>query len=181
MNYSIRRAQLQDSTGLARLQVDSYRQTYTPFFPPAYIDHFSYDEQERDWRDLLTSDLNDNLLVACSQDGDLLGYALSRLDDQCFPGYASEIVALHVKGTAQRCGLGSALLKASSLTLQDAGAMNTMLWTLRGNPVRAWYERLGGIFLGEKHFQVDEREIEEVAYGWSQIELLIHQLDTQMK
>jgi hypothetical protein len=47
-----------------------------------------------------------------------------------------------------------------------------MLWTLQGNPVRQWYERLGGALIGEQSFEVDDWEVTEVAYGWPDIAAL---------
>jgi hypothetical protein len=53
---NIRKATIVDSAGLARVQVDSYRTAYAGIFPPAYLDHFTYEEQEQDYRNLLTSE-----------------------------------------------------------------------------------------------------------------------------
>ena len=47
-----------------------------------------------------------------------------------------------------------------------------MLWTLKGNPVRQWYERLDGKVLGEKSYQIDDWDIVEIAYGWETIATL---------
>ena len=50
-----------------------------------------------------------------------------------------------------------------------------MLWTTEANPVRAWYERLGGAVIdtkpwgGNPYYGV---EVNEVAYGWDDIEIL---------
>jgi hypothetical protein len=54
-----------------------------------------------------------------------------------------------------------------------------MLWTLQGNPVRQWYQRLGGQVLGEKSFQIDDWEIVEVAYGWETIKMLLSETHMQ--
>ena len=48
-----------------------------------------------------------------------------------------------------------------------------MLWALQGNPVRQWYERLGGKVLGEKSYPVGDWEIVEIAYGWETITALL--------
>jgi hypothetical protein len=48
-----------------------------------------------------------------------------------------------------------------------------MLWTLKGNRMRRWYERLNGTLLGEKSYQIEDRIIREVAYGWEDITVLL--------
>jgi hypothetical protein len=47
-----------------------------------------------------------------------------------------------------------------------------MICSAFDNPVRAWYEKLGGKPLGEKSFEIDDWLIVEVAYGWPVAALL---------
>ena len=79
---------------------------------------------------------------------------------------------MHVRQPDQGRGTGRELLQAALAELEGRGCRSVMLWTLKGNPVRQWYERLGGRFLGEKRFQVDGWDIVEVAYGWGTIAAL---------
>ena len=44
-----------EGTGIARVQVDSYRAAYAGIIPQRYLDQFSYEEQEQDWRDWITA------------------------------------------------------------------------------------------------------------------------------
>ena len=167
--YTIRKAIIQDSREIAEIQVDSYRTAYAAFFPQAYLEHFTYEEQEQDWVDLLTSETDDILLVATSTDKQVIGYVLARARPDIFPGYDSEVIALHVRKSFQRQGIGSALLKEAVEKLKEQGCKSVMLWTLKGNPVRKWYESLQGNIIGEKSYQVDDWTIDEVAYGWEKI------------
>jgi len=76
------------------------------------------------------------------------------------------VVALHVRQFSQRQGVGRALLRAAVAKLAALGCQSVMLWTLKGNPVRCWYEKLGGKYLGEKVWMLDDFAVHEVAYGW---------------
>lgn len=164
--YTIRKATIQDSRAIAEVQVDSYRTAYAAFFPQAYVEHFTYEEQEQDWIDLLTSETDDILLVATSAETQVIGYVLARVKTDIFPGYDSEVIALHVRKSFQRQGIGLALLKEAVEKLEERGCKSVMLWTLKGNPIRKWYESLQGKIIGEKSYQVDDWTIDEVAYGW---------------
>jgi hypothetical protein len=82
---NVRKAELEDSAALARIQVDSYRTAYAGIFPQAYLDRFTYEEQEEDWRDLIASDPEDLLLLAGAEAGEIAGYALGR------PGLTSRL------------------------------------------------------------------------------------------
>lgn len=176
-NHKIRRASLEDCNGLARVQVDSYRNAYANFFPKAYLDQFTYEEQEQDWRNWLEANTGDVLLVAEGDDQQIIGYVLARTRKDIFPGYDSEIIALHVGQSLQRHGVGKDLLGGVTNTLIDRGCQSLMLWTLKDNTVRKWYESIGGKVIGEKQNQVDGCTIIEVAYGWEDISFLLQALE----
>lgn len=170
--YEIRQATAKDCRGLARVQVDSYRTAYVGLFPRPYLEHFAYEEQEQDWLELLTTNTDDILLVAVSTEEQVIGYVLARAEPDIHPGYDAEILALHVRQPLQRRGIGKALLRRAIEELEARGCKSVMLWTLKGNPTRRWYERLQGKVIGEKSRQVDDWDIVEIAYGWEEISVL---------
>ena len=172
----IRQAATQDCRGLARIQVDSFRSAYSGFFPDSYLERFSYEEQEQDWADWLARYPDDILLVACQGDEDLVGYVLVRVEPDIHPGFDAEILALHIHPSFRSRGAGKALLREAVHTLGARGCTSVMLWTLKGNPIRTWYERLQGTTLAETSDQVDGWDIEEVAYGWNPLYRLKNRL-----
>ena len=173
----IREATITDSPELARIQVDSYRTAYAGFFPQAYLDHFSYEEQTQDWQDLLSSESKDLLFVAENEPGDIVGYALAKAETDPEAGYDSSLVAIHVHYSQQKKGFGRHLLIAVVSSLQAQGCTSLWLSTLLGNPAQAWYERLGGVPFGEVRYKVDETEVVEIKYGWSDITVLAQYAD----
>lgn len=169
----IRRATAEDTAGLARLQVDSYRTAYAGLLPEAYLAGFSYEDQEQDWRDWPTMYPADVLYVAVDEEGKVAGYALGRPVPTGLARYDCELVALHVRGLVRRQGLGRKLVAAVAGQLKQEGCTALMLWVLEGNPSRAFYERLGGCPAGRQNVTLDEGVTAvEVAYGWPDIEAL---------
>ena len=75
---TVREARIEDSAVLAQIQVGSYRTAYAGIFPQAYLDRFTVEEQAQDWRTLLSLELEDVLLVAETEAGEVVGYALGR-------------------------------------------------------------------------------------------------------
>jgi ribosomal protein S18 acetylase RimI-like enzyme len=171
--HTIRKALLEDCPGLARIQVDSYRTAYAGIFPDAYLAQFNYQEQEGDWRDWLISKPKDILLVAVADSDQVIGYALTRVEVDIYPGYAAEILAIHVTHLRQGRGVGKALLKHTVAELQYRGCPSVMLWTLKQNSTRNWYKKLGAKRLGEKSYPIEHRDIVEIAYGWDTLESLL--------
>lgn len=176
----IRPATPEDCPAIARIQVDSYRRAYGPILPAAYLEHFTYAEQEQDWRDWFAEAPTDILFMAETDDGDLAGYALGKRNPDEVPPYEGELVALHVRQEYSHQGLGRQLLSAVSQALLDQGDHSVFLWTLDRNPIREWYEKLGGQLVGEKAWENNayfEVSVIEVAYGWPDLQNLINLLN----
>ena len=169
----IRRATINDSAGIAHVQVDSYRTAYAEFFSQAYLEHFTYEEQAQDWYDWMMNRPRDLLYVACVETGEIVGYALGRPGLTKIAPYESELVAIHVCQPYQRQGIGRSLFAKVAEQLHKQGCTSLMLWVLRENPARLFYEKLGGELIGEQEIELEEgKKSVEVAYGWQEISQL---------
>lgn len=162
-----RHATVADSEALARIQVDSYWLAYSDILPSSYLAALSYEEQEQDWRDLLSDRMEDILLVAEMGSGELVGYALGRPGVNEAPPYDGELVALHVCLSSQGQGVGRELIKAIACALQQQGCTSMLVWVLEKNPARVFYEQLGGQYLSNR--RLFQGGVYEVAYGWTDI------------
>jgi ribosomal protein S18 acetylase RimI-like enzyme len=173
---TLRRAGLDDCAALARLQVDSYRNAYAGLLPRAYLVRFTYQEQEQDWQDLISAGGSDLLYVAEGDGGEVVAYALARPGPAGIDSYEGELLALHVRASHQRRGLGRRLLVAVAEELglrpgRQAAAENApslLVWVLEGNEAaRRFYERFGGKLLARREIELDAGVwAAEVAYGW---------------
>jgi GNAT superfamily N-acetyltransferase len=169
---NIRPAREEDCQSIARLQVDSYQSAYSGILPAEYLEAFSYQDQENDWRDWLASPDQGLLYVADAGKGEIIGYGLARENTTGLCPYQGELVALHVRRDYQGQGLGILLLSAAAHGLSDQGCRSLFLWVLESNPARSFYEKLGGQLVGIKPWQNNEHfgtAIREFAYGWLDI------------
>ena len=166
----IRRATVNDSAGIAKVQVDSYRTAYAGIFSQTYLDHFNYDEQAQDWYDWMMNKPHDLLYVAQTEAGEIVGYALGRPGLTEIPPYECELMAMHIRQSYQRQGVGRSLMVKMAEQLQKQGCASLMLWVLAKNPACSFYEKLGGQLISEREIEPEEREkAVEVAYGWQDI------------
>lgn len=177
MKIEIIPADIADCADIARVQIRSYRGAYAPFFPKAYIEHFSEKEQTQDWCDLMSDPNHEPLHVAKNDTREIVGYALGKTHPTGLDVQVGELDALHVLAEYQHQGIGSDLFVTVARDLKQRGKRSLMLWTLEGNPVRAWYARLNGKLVDSKSYEVAEMKITEVAYLWNDIDALIQTLE----
>lgn len=172
--YSLRKATSEDCASLARIQVDSFRTAYASFMPSDYLESFSYEEQEKDWREWLSAYPDDVLYVAVNDNEEVIGYALGRSGPSVILPYDSELISVHVRQAYMRQGIGRGLISAIARQLWQQGCRSLILWVIENNPARLLYEKLGGQLVGSQTITMGEDAftVIEVAYGWPDITLL---------
>ncbi len=167
MEISIRKAHAQDVPAIAKVHVDTWRTTYQGIIASEFLDSLSYQESERMWQNGITSSPNPaSLCVAETPGGKVVGFAAAgheREGDKTYPG---EIYAIYLLQTYQRQGIGSSLFRACAQELNQRGFTRFLLWVLKANPSRQFYEALGGKYLREKEIRIGNERILEVAYAW---------------
>ena len=162
----IREARVEDGAVLARVQIDSWRDTYAGIMPDDYLAQFTYEEQEQDWRDLVSAEEREAIFVAETDDGDVAGYVGCGPEKSGNPDFRGEVYYLHVRRAYQGQGVGRQLLAAAVDHLKKQGITSLLIWVLAENRSRAFYERLDGKLVAEKTVEVGGTEVLEVAYGW---------------
>jgi ribosomal protein S18 acetylase RimI-like enzyme len=161
---TIRPARPADAHGIARLDVETWRSTYAGLLSTAYLLGLSERRREIGWRNLILRDPRD-VRVAVGAGGAILGFGScgpSRGD----PRFAGEVFTLYVAPDWQNRGIGRALLIALFRRLVAGGYRSALVWVLRDNPSRFFYERLGGRQVGRRFFSVAGETVEATAYGW---------------
>lgn len=167
----IRKANQKDSAGIAKIQVDSYLTTYAEIFPAAYLEHFTYQEQEQDWEEWIATKPQP-LYVAATEHSEVIGYALGKHNpDEVIP-YDGELVALHVGKEYRGKGIGKRLFAVVCKELAVQGNKSLFLWVLAENPACGFYEKLGGKSVSKQAWKNNAyfgTNLYEVAYGWLDI------------
>jgi len=168
-----REARPDDSAALGAVHVTSWRETYAGIVPEQLLAGLSEDERAAMWRTVLENPALGSVFVA-EAEGEIVGFGAcgaQRDVELKSLGYEGEIGAIYVLRSHQGSGLGASLMRLMATRLLDKGRTAASLWVLSDNlPARAFYERLGGVLVGER--LEEQTGLSEVAYGWSDLEAL---------
>lgn len=160
----IRAARSADARGIAKLDVETWRTTYAGMLSTPYLVGLSPRRRELGWRGVIQREPRD-VRVAVEAGGAILGFG------SCGPNrgdrfFSGEVFTLYVAPDWQNQGIGRRLLIAMFRRLVAAGRRSAIVWVLRDNPSRFFYERLGAQQVSHKRLAVGGAAVDAVAYGW---------------
>lgn len=174
MSVRLREAVEADAPGLARVHVDSWRTTYRGIVPDEHLDRLSYDRREGIWREMLQQPREAEITyVAESEAAEIIGFATGGPEREADPDYHGELYAIYILKEWQGRGVGARLTRQVATRLIDSGFGSLIVWVLAGNPSRHFYEALGGQPVRVKEITIGGALLEEVAYGWRDLRLLL--------
>ena len=146
MDTLVREARMSDADGVARVEVEAWRDTYPTLLPNDYlVQHLDVGRGAATWRRRLRG-RSRNTLVAAPVDTPkkISGYATwgrCRLNVPTAGG--GELYELYLMPGHQERGLGRRLCAAVARRLVDCGLSSMRVEVLEGNPARFFYEALG--------------------------------------
>jgi ribosomal protein S18 acetylase RimI-like enzyme len=161
---TIRLARPADARSIARLDVETWRAAYAGVLSTSYLVGLSERRREAGWRSVILREPRD-VRVAVDGRGAIVGFGScgSNRGDRFFSG---EVFTLYIAPDWQNQGVGRRLLIALFRRLVAAGRHSVIVWVLRDNPARFFYERLGARQVSRKSLAVGGMAIEAIAYGW---------------
>jgi ribosomal protein S18 acetylase RimI-like enzyme len=161
---TVRPARPTDARAIAGLDVETWRSTYAGILSPGYLVGLSERRREMGWRMTILREPRD-VRVAVDIAGMIRGFG------SCGPSrserhYPGEVFTLYVAPDWQNRGIGRRLLISLFRRLAASGLDAAIVWVLRDNPSRFFYERLGGRRVSYKPIDVGGGRVEAISYGW---------------
>ncbi len=182
-NVHIRRARIEDAPTLARINTQSWRRTYRGIIPDAFLDSIEMSQREQAMRERLAGEAADAGALAATfvledEQRQVVAYASMgaariMLNGAMPAGYDAEVYALYTAPGYERRGLGSQLLHAAARHLRDRGRTSLIIWALKENPNAGFYLALGGVTVYEQTITIGGAELQEVGFGWRDLDALI--------
>lgn len=173
---AIRAAVPADAPRIAHTHVACWRETYAGMLPDEVLAALSVADRTVMWERILTQSPSSTAVFVVEQDDEIAAFGAcgkQRDADLAGKGFGGEVSAIYVLASAQKHGVGTALMRTMAAALTARGLAGMSLWVLRENAVaRRFYDRLGGQVLGEKMERRPYGEIVEVTYGWPDLRRL---------
>jgi ribosomal protein S18 acetylase RimI-like enzyme len=171
---TIRQARLGDARAIGRIEVETWRSAYAGMLPDRVLLGMSEQRQTASWAGFLRHRPGD-VFVAESEGAEvsLLGFGNCGPQRQHAFGFGGEVYTLYVTPEAQGFGLGRQLLLALFTRLVHCGHRSALVWVVRANPARFFYERLGGKLALHRPIPVGGEPVEAVGYGWRDLRALL--------
>lgn len=169
----IREAHEADAAAIAHVNVASWRSTYRDILPATMLASLSEAEQTTRWAERLGPFRDRNTAVVALEDDQIVGYASGGAERGGDPDYLGELYAIYILQSHQRRRIGARMVREVAERLLGRGFESMLVWVLRDNPSRAFYESLGGVYLREQALDMGSIVVPEVAYGWRDIQVLV--------
>jgi ribosomal protein S18 acetylase RimI-like enzyme len=165
----IRSATLTDAPAIARVHVASWRSTYRGLLSEDFLLSLSETGYSERWKRVIAE--RTSKVYVAEDEGEVVGFSSGGRERAGEKGYEGELYAIYVLDSAQRRGFGRELVRATVSGLRELGLDNMIIWVLRDNqPARAFYERLGGVYVRAQPITIGLTTLEEVSYGWRRLD-----------
>ena len=173
---TIREARVEDAAGMAKVHVDSWRTTYAGIVPDAYLANLTYARREQFWREVLADNSDAKYpFVAENDEGTVVGFVFGGPKRNGDPMYRAELYSIYLLQEYQGQGIGRQLTRRLVERFLQAGITSMLLWVFVDNPSCRFYEALGGQRLRVEQADFDGVLVDEVAYGWLDISVILQE------
>lgn len=168
---AVRPARPEDAAQVARVYIESWHDTYAGILPNRMLCSMTVRGQTARWRAAIRARGRESVLVAeCGAYG-VIGMASFGPSRDGGLGFDGEVYTLYVDPAFYGRGSGRALLQGAFGTLRKRGHSACVIWAHAKNPVRFFYEALGGKVIAERTAQMMGDPVPETAFGWRRLAL----------
>jgi ribosomal protein S18 acetylase RimI-like enzyme len=163
----IRAAKRGDTKAIGRIQVDTWRDAYAGLLPDKVLLRMSAEIEGGRW--IRVIERKEAVVVAEDSKAGVVGFGScgpSRLGALPFEG---EVYTLYVAPGFQGKGIGRRLLRSLFVELELAGMRSALIWVLKANQSRFFYEAMGGRHVADRDERLWGSVVKESAYGWNEL------------
>ena len=166
MQITLRKATPADAAGIARVRIDTWRDTYRGIVPDETLARMDYGTDAVRFQGYI-ADERTFFYIALNEAEEVIGFAGGGAERDGLPGYPGEVYAIYILPTFQKAGIGRGLIRTAFEDLMARGLFPAVIWALEENPACAFYRRIGGVEVGRKTTEIGGRVLVELGFGYS--------------
>lgn len=170
--FCVRQARIADSSAIAQIEVETWQSTYPGMLSSNTLVGMSTDRQARVWRHVVGR-WPASVWLAETDDGQPLGFGHCGRQRDRAVACDGEIYMLYVLPDAQGMGVGRQLLLTQFAHLVDCGMRSAVIWVLKANPSRFFYERLGGRLVMTRLTPCGGQWLDTLGYAWPDLSAVL--------
>jgi len=161
---NIRVAGPPDAAAIARIHVETWRDAYAGILPDRVLLNMSVSREKGGWSGSLLN--REKVFVVEVEAGGIVGFGSCGPQRLANVGSEGEVYTLYVSPDFQGRGYGACLMKRMFNVLARDGKQSAIVWVLRENPSKYFYETIGGRKVAEREERLWGALIPQIAYGW---------------
>ena len=163
----IRAAGAEDVAAIARIHVETWRDTYAGLLPDHALIRMSAQRERVLWS--WTVAAGESVLVAADSADGVVAFGSCGVTRRPELPFSGEVYTLYVQPDHQGQGVGRRLLNGLFQALRRQGHDSAVIWVLDANPSRYFYEAMGGRPVAERDEALWGVVMHEAAYGWDRL------------
>ncbi|MDN3563731.1 GNAT family N-acetyltransferase [Paeniroseomonas aquatica] len=182
----IRRARPADAAAIGAVHVATWRTAYAGVLPDGYLTSLSALRHAAGYETSIGDRRHGHAVFVAvakgadapagtppgEEEGTIIGFVSGGRSRR--PGFADgEVETLYLLDDYRDRGIGRRLMRAMAAHLAVVGCRSVMLWVLKDNPTRWFYQRLGGRPMAREVIRFAGESMEQLAFAWNPIEALL--------
>lgn len=134
MNYIIRKAEIKDAPGVAKVHVETWQSHYHGQVPDDYLANLSVEKRTGLWAEAFLNPKPKTITFIVEESGEILGFcSVGPSRDIESSHETGELYSIYLDSLKQGQGIGSALMKVGLDFLKEQGFKKATLWVLKTN------------------------------------------------
>ena len=166
----IRKATVGDAEVVTKIRYETWQVAYKDLLPESVLKDFNFEKEVEKRIAFINANKGILGLYVAEYNGNVVGFSITNnaeetqttkpLIENC-----GEVYAIYVLPEYHNVGAGFALMNNNKQMLSKNGYNKFVLWCLKGNEkARKFYERQGGVAIGEEEKQLRGTMQKEVCY-----------------
>jgi GNAT superfamily N-acetyltransferase len=166
-SVSFRKATENDIPAVARVYVESVRQSFAGIEPQSYLDRLSVEQRQKTMSDRFAR--SSYRLYVAENDNGVIGFIDCGKPVLDGLPHERQVFSFYLLPEYQRQGVGARLFKLCISRVVAEGCNSLCLDTIEASPYRVFYEKLGGSVIGNGTHRIENEDFSTVIYGWDNL------------